>query len=338
MQDLDDGQRAILAKVEKLLRLADKNENPEEAASAAAKANELLVAYNLDAALLDQSGAGDSGKRADEKLRGGHHKYSQDLWTYVADLNFCLYWPSRKVVHEPKGQYRTDKRGNVSKTFNIYRWHHRIVGRKINVEATKQQAQYLEATVERLVRERIGNQARLLFSRFAHSFRKGAIEAITLKLWERREHLVSEERRKREEEARRAMDKARAGHSTATGLTIADVRKSERDANMDFIMGDGWSARKAAKRAEEARIAREAEETYARWAAAHPEEAAKAAAEARKEEERREKRKARRAPRERREKDNLDWSAYNAGYAVGEKISIDPQVDGAKKQERLTHG
>lgn len=46
----------VTERVRKLLNLATKNPNEAEATAAAAKAQELLVAYNLDMATVEQGG------------------------------------------------------------------------------------------------------------------------------------------------------------------------------------------------------------------------------------------------------------------------------------------
>ncbi len=69
--DLTDEQRRAIEQVEKLLRLAGKNQNENESAAAAAKAQELLAKYNLDMATVEQNSGASSGKREDTKFEGG---------------------------------------------------------------------------------------------------------------------------------------------------------------------------------------------------------------------------------------------------------------------------
>lgn len=333
-EGLDDGQRKVLPKIEALLRLADKNPNPQEAAAAAAKAQELLVAYNLDASLIGQSG--DDGKREEGKVRGGFYQHSRDLWHEVAELNFCLYWTGGHwiVVNRRRRSWVTGK----METYTDTKWEtvHRLVGRKVNVAATKVMAQYLEAAIERLVEERIRGQNNLRFSNFAVSYRKGAAQNIIERLYQRRREMLKEEERKRREEEAAAVKAGRKGVSTETALTIASVTQSERDANLDHLYGEGWSARKRAERAEAARKRAEAEAAYAKWAAENPEEARKAEAERKAEEE-----KAERKRRRRRESsgstDNVDTSAYYAGYDAADAIGLDPQM-GSRVGGALSHG
>lgn len=329
-QDLTEEQVKIVQKVEKLLALANRKKgNEAEAAAAAAKAQEMLAAYNIDMAMVEQ-GSGTSGKREEQKMAGGVYLYQRDLWRAVAELNFCLYWTSSRWHGR-----EVKRRWGDGTTWTDYvyglKYQHRVVGRLVNVKLTESMASYLEQTIERLVMDRLGNQNNMRFSRWAVSYRKGAAARIIEKVQDRREELeVAEAERKRKAEH----EAQRRGVSTATTLTIADVRKSERDANMDFLYGEGWSAEQAEKRRRAAEAAKKADEEYAQWAAANPEEARKEEEKRRKESERYW---ARRRGRGSRSSDNVDSGAYWAGYDAAESVGIDPQTsDGSSKTRRLS--
>lgn len=325
LMNLDEGQMAILAKVEKLFKLAAKNPNEHEAANAAAKAQELLTAYNLDASMVDADGQADSGARMDEKFKSGIYKYQRDMWNRVADLNFCLYWSYPKRKWREKGRRNADG----------YRWTERvlsrtiearIVGRKVNVMSTRMMAEYLLGTIERLSNERFANHQR--FTSEAVAYREGMAYSVENKLWDRRMELAAEERKKREE----ADAKAREGVSTSNALTIAGYSEAERDANYDAIYGEGWSAEGRARRAAQAEAERAAEETYTRWAEANPEEARKEAEKAEKERQKEEKRERNRTPRTSRPSASdrrQESSAFWQGVDKGKSISIDQQTTGA---------
>lgn len=322
-QDLTPEQIKVVEKVEKLLALANRKKgNEAEAASAAAKAQQMLLAHNIDMAMVEQASGG-SGRREDVKHKGGTYLYQRDLWRAVAELNFCLYWTSQKWASR-KAMRKNYWGEKVEETVWHIQHQHRVVGRTVNVTLTKTMAGYLEQAIERIVMERLGDDNTQRFSRWAVSYRKGAAARIIEKVQDRRDELEAEEARK-VREAQHAAE--RAGVSTATTLTIADVRKSERDANMDHIHGEGWSARQREERRLAAIAAAEAEAEYAKWAAANPEEA-------RKEEKKRQAESdrywARRTGRGRRStaNDNVDSSAYWAGYDAAEKIGIDPQTTG----------
>lgn len=328
--ELTDEQRKILVTVEKLLRLADKNTNAEESASAAQKAQELLLAYNLSADLVG-SGS-DHGRREESKVRGGFYEYQRDLWCRVADLNFCFHFVSRQRITKRvrfehwSGEMRTEERVR-------YEPCHRLVGRVHNVAATKAMATYLQDAIERLVSERIGTQNNLRFSRYMMSYREGITFDINERLYKRRQSQLAEERRKAMEAEARAAEAAAKGASTATGVTIASLTRSEFDANADFLYGEGWSAQQAAKRAAKAAAAAAAEQEYNRWAAAHPEEARKQEAERKAAELKAEEKEARRSrggP-----KKEIDYGAWWAGREAGKKIGLDVQAEGVKSAGAL---
>jgi hypothetical protein len=334
-EQLDEGQRKVLPKIEALLRLADRNKNssPAEAASAAAKAQELLLAYNLDASLIGSGG--EDGRREEAKLKGGVYQYQRDLWSQVADLNFCLYFTSGEYVEITRKRKRSD---GSTYAWKDERWEarHRLIGKRINVIATVNMAQYLQDAIERLVMERLGNQNNLRFSNFAVSYREGAASTIINKLYERRKELIADEERREREAHEKAEAAGRKGVSTETALTIASVEQTERDANMDHLMGEeGWSARKRSERAAEAQRRKEARDAYTRWAEENPEEAREQARKAREEDEKREARNAARRTGSYRGggsggKD-VDRSAYYAGRDAASKISLDPQMGGGVK-------
>ena len=203
-------------------------------------------------------------------------------------------------------------------------------------------AEYLEQAIERLLRERLGDQpgankayvTKMLFSRWAVSFREGAAASVIEKVYERRRHLLNEETRKRHEAEKRAREAGRDGVSTATALTLHTYIDQETDANMDFLYGEGWSAKQALARAERARKKKEADDAYTAWALANPEEAAKEEAK-RKEEERK---RSNRRSRSFSSCKQYDASAYYSGVDAGKKISLDQQTGTNKPTGRLTHG
>ncbi len=315
----------IVRKVQKLLSLAAKNGNEAEAASAAAKAQELLAAYNLDLSTIEQA-SGDTGKREDARVRGGMYVYEREMWEAIAQLNFCFYFTLR-LRHKTE---RKDRHGFPRTTYG-WRFEHKIIGRVVNTTSTKVLGQYLQGTVA----------ASAVAGRIV-AYREGMSDRVGEKLAERRRHLMSEEAKKAaklEADARRA---ARAGVSTATTLTLVDVAKSEEAANYDFMHGDGawarkqqaeaeWEAGWEKRRAARAAAERAAEAEYARWAEANPEEAKKEAARVRANERAAERRASRgggrryRASTDRERRQSSSY--YVSGYDKGDSISLEPQVD-----------
>lgn len=329
-QEISEEAQKALDKALKILSMAQRKQgNEAEAEVAAQKFQELLLKYNLDAAAIDQAQGAQSGKREEVKVAGGVYKFQKELWSWCATLNFCLYWNTQGwESREVKVKHWTGERRTVTRYKTV--WRHRLVGRTHNVKAAIALAQYLEQAIEREVMESLGNENTMRFSRYAVSMREGMSDRLCEKIAKKRREFLADEERRRQETMEAARQAGREGVATSTAVTLANYEQAERDANVDHIMGEGWSARKAAERAAEAQAAAEAEAAYARWAAEHPEEARK------QEQERREKeRKAAgrsrggSGPKER----EKDWGAYYRGRDKAESIGIDTQVDrSARKQ------
>lgn len=317
---MDDKQQDVIRKVEGLLRLAGKNPNQHEAAAAHAKAMRLLEEHNLDLSNVDETGEG-SGRRADEKVTGGFYKFEQDLWRAVGELNFCMVWHQHSWV--PRPPTRAVKAARIQNRFrreNILRGHFYIVGRQVNIASTRVMATYLLQVAERLTRERLlerGGTERIntqLRTRWAVSYREGIVSGLIEKIEDRRREQLSAERERERAAARMAME----GASTATGVTLASLEKSEYDANADFVFGEGWSARRAAERAQRAMYRRMSEDERTRWAADNPEEARKLEAEARAARRSRSYGGSSEKPR--------DWGAFRAGHEASASVGIDQQA------------
>lgn len=336
--DLSPEQIKVIGTIEKLLRLAAKNPNEAEASAAAAKAQDLMTAWNLDQAAIEENG-GDSGKRTDELMKGGHYEWQRDLWSAVAKLNFCLYFPKQKKVWKKRfvpdvstGGFKTQYHSPKSV------WFHQLIGRTVNVRSATVQAQYLEQAIERITLEELKLRNRnAKHDTWANSFRYGMGERIEVKLDARRWDREDEERQKAEARAAEINSA-----STSTALTIATFAEAEKEANLDF-MDPERQAKLAAERArdaEYARILQEQEEAEAKWAAENPEEARLEAARQKKLQDEEDKRQARNQARRDRyqprgyrgwgPREKGDPSARRAGYAAGERVSIDLQADRTK--------
>lgn len=349
--EIGEDARKALARARKILDMAsrppDENDTPAQAAAkvaeravAAEKYQQVLLDYNLTQAQVDQTGSEAEGRREEAKLKAGMYQWQRELWETVAELNFCLYYCADDYVKQ--NVVRTEWDGSKTKT---WRWRrakeHQIVGRVVNTQATINLCTYLEAAIERAVRERLAEAGydtpqkmnRMLFSRYAVSFREGAADDVMQRINEQRKEQLREESRRVEEAEQRAREAAASGVSDSTAITIASYVQNEKDLNRDYDRGvePGTTTRERAERA-----ARQAEEErrYTAWAAAHPEEAAKQAAE-----EREATRKwwARRqgnyrggpAAKER------DHTAYRSGAAAGSKIGLDIQAGGSKAKGAL---
>jgi hypothetical protein len=319
---MDEATQKIVDRIEKLSRLASKNPNAEEAASAAAKVQQLLLEHNLSMSVVEAA-SGQSSKRERANVSGGGYKYQQRLWRHIAELNMCLYW-TQKVPVRP-GSYAERRH----RTFTA---EHKLVGRVLNVQQTRNMASYLHQTIERLRREAMGSDTR---SREAMAFREGVADAVIEKLVERRRDAVDKEKRELAEAARRA---AASGVSLATTLTISTLKQRETDENLDHLYGAGYSARRRAEAAaDKQRLAKEEaaeERAWAKWCEENPEEARKLAREQEARERAKERRRARSGGgygryrfRETAEEMRQGSNIYHRGFEAGKKVSIDPQAE-----------
>lgn len=314
--EFSEKQQEILAKVEKLMRLAAKTPYEAEAATFTAKAQELLEAYNLSADAIDIDGESGSGKRAEEKLIGGFYVFERDLWRSISQLNFVWYFTRLKFIPVEERKFH---RGRT------HTHQHILIGKVVNIAATKAMASYLMQTIERLTKEQADKVSMPPRSSWAVSFRRGVAERVIEKLEVRRADILTADQKRANDAAKAARE---AGSNVETALTLAGVKEREDEGNYDFIHGKGaWAKQKAAdlewqRRSAERRAKAEAE--YTQWAAAHPEEAAKQEKE--------------RIARERRNASRRrgryspgpafkgDWGAYSMGREVGKNVGIDPQV------------
>lgn len=332
MENTTGIDQGIIDKIGKLLTVAAKTQNENEAATFTAKAQELLIAYNLDVSAVEEgSSSSKMKKRVDERFKGGLYEFQRELWEAVAELNFCFYWnlctwdPDKKCRRKEEilENGRWTRKWSTKK--GGYTYEHRVVGRQVNVLATETMAVYLLDTIERVVREKAGDSSEY-FKSWAANYRAGMADSIIMKIEDRREQILSEER-ERERKRQTEIDKANEGKfSSGRDLVISNLTQSEKDANIDFLYGEGTSAKWASERARKAEAARKAEEEYIRWAKENPEEAA---AEAKRSKEEREKA-ARRRPWNygmSTKRDKYDTGSYWEGREAGDKVSIDQQVE-----------
>jgi hypothetical protein len=314
----------VIQRLQKLLALANNNPNEHEAASAMARANALLEEYNLDMAVLGQSGKGP--QRSDTKKSGGLYGWQRKLWKAVAELNFCHYMSIKGLA-----------KGSV--------YEHRLIGSHANVIATEMMANYLQATIEKLAQQWAkDNFFKSVFVREAIAYREGMTARISERLQARRREIVAEERRKTEEAKR---EQAVNGVQTTNALTILDVISTEADFNNDYL--NGWDLGTTARNRveQEARMAAYRREAEAREAAKTPEQKAREAAAMREQIEKwaREDAKAQKRrnktppkPRYRREtpeEARANLGSYWGGRAKGDDVGIDTQVDRKQDARRI---
>lgn len=329
-QDLTEQQRKMIEKVAKLLTLAASNPNEEEAAAAHAKAQEMLIAYNLDISMVDD--INNSGVRQQEELEGGKHEWQRDIWEEVARLNFCSYFNTEVFIESTLFRtYEFRRRdGKSVKVYGSWRHRHNLIGRVVNIATTRTMAQYLEQVAERLAKDACKLSGEKLTGRWANNFKTGVALRIVGKLAGRRADLLADEQRKQSEAMQAAAERAAGAVPTTQALTLAKFSEAEEEANYDFRFGSGEYRKKMDFQAEQARLDREAEEMYTRWAEANPKEA-------RKQEQERKRAEARlKRSDDAWYKRYVNRPGFAAGYAAAKNVSIDQQADNVKPKGLLT--
>lgn len=341
-----------IRRIQLLLNLGSRSEgNEAEAAAAMAKAQELLAAYNLDLATVqDKVVAGGTAEReAMEKRdyarskRSAMYAWQRKLVKTIAEANYCVYWTA-DVKEELPIAKKNRKPWEDMDTPTVPRYvkRHKVLGRLVNTTAVMIMVDYLLDTIERLLpypqKERLSAEANL--------WREGCADRLC-------------ERIEQKAAAMRDAQKAYAtGGETAvtTTIQVADMAKKEEIANYDFRNGAGAWVRREARNAEidayysdEAVAAREAEkqvriaaerakETPEQRARREKEEAKEAARQARESArfwEREWRRQDREAEREERRKGS---AAYRAGKTKGDEIGLDAQVGKGSETKGLRGG
>lgn len=345
----------VIARVQKLMNLADtsKNPNEEEAASAARMAQDLMAKYNLDMATIEANGdvtttSAQGGKREKTKMEGrAMYRWQRELMAEVAKANFCYHWvsyrwqaPQQKWSETPKEgfEYSWGETGpNGEQYVKQGKWtkipYHVLVGREVNVLSARLMFDYLCQTIERLVP--IENNAQRL-SKWAMSWKEGCSDRVITRLMDRR---IAQER-----EQAQAAQQAQASGGTALVL-LTDYSQAEREANYELAYGyepgtlakqrQEWADGAEQRRVEAERAAQELAEQLANMTPKEREryerELAKEQEKARKEQERWEQRE---RTRRQQEAQRLDWSAYRSGQRAGDSVGLDTQVEGGRSSSR----
>lgn len=196
----------IMRKVKALLALAQ-SPNEHEASAAAEKAQELMLAYNLDMAQTPTRHA-----RGEKRFGGGLYKWQRTLWDGIAKLNFCMYWCEKGTAKGAK-------------------WEHKLLGAEHNVASAKVLADYLEQAINRFVVNTYGSAPADYFSASANSYRQGMADKLAARLADKRWAAKMEE-------ARRAAEaKHPSGTANALVVTISDLEEEEMWANLDALHG-----------------------------------------------------------------------------------------------------
>lgn len=328
----NNGLEGVIAKVKKLLALAnDGRGNEAEMAAAAAKAQQILEDYNLSmATVLSAGGTTDNTREKAIHEEGAQYKWMQTLMTGIASLHFC----------------RLDKRQAFRNNKYVFIGY-QLIGRKANVATAKIMYEYLTNTIDRLVREALVDP-RQLQSKVANSMRTGMADRLCERLQARREEEI------RASKARAEAEKARHTSGQPTGnavaVILADYVQDEADANSDFR--NGWepgTTRRQRLEAQARSAARElrikelmaAGKSYdVAWDMAYgmsEEDAEKknkpqTEAQKRKDEAKWRRYWERQERAREREAAKYDPRAYHAGRRMGDEIGLDAQVDKTAKQ------
>ena len=322
----------LIDKIGKLLAKAASTKIEAERDLFNAKAMQLIEDNNLSMAAIEIGGnSAKMARRTDEKMKGGLYQWQRELWQAVADLNFCMHFQLYTFDPNKISKYWAKQYGGVAHVPDYkkggYYFQRRLVGRVVNVQATRVMAEYLEQAIERALADELHNREDHLFSEWSNGFRSGAADEVIYKLVDRRNKVLNDEKVKERQKEAELRAKGAEGFSTDKALTLAGVKEAEEAGNYDHIHGEGAYARKlAARAAHAARIAKQ-EQEYAEWAKANPEEARKQEEEAEK--------------RWRRYghipwnygigKNKYDKGGYNSGSKAGRNIGIDQQMDKGTK-------
>lgn len=212
---------AIIKKISKLLKLADSSKTTEgEAALAAAKVQELLQEYGLSLAEIESRGEShDAGQREKRQIDSFAINYGWQikLMTTIAETNFVLC-----RVHLVKTARGRGKR-------------FQLVGRKLNVDATRMVYDYLYQTMYRIAVEQ-GYAIKDIPGKPGHAdpvsmrnrtnWNEGCVDRLAERL------------RERAEEAKRASaQRAAQGNGTGKELVLSDLYGSEAELNNDLVNG-----------------------------------------------------------------------------------------------------
>lgn len=162
----------VLEKIKKLLRLAQ-SDNPNEAALAAAKAQELMDRHQIQAAMLDEKGAEEPDEdivhfsdRDDalDDLGGRRAVWKGSLASTISEHNACVaYYSGSRIV---------------------------MVGRPTDVAAVRYLYVYAVKAIEDLVKKQGAGHGRTWYN----NYRQGCVKAISEKLWAQRQATYKEVR------------------------------------------------------------------------------------------------------------------------------------------------
>ena len=319
-------QEKVMRQVQAMLNKAASSQFSAERDAFMAKAQELMTKHSLTTAAIERNTGKTTGKREEQKVKGGFYLWQRRLWRNVAELNFCMHWFQDSWVPNEKGRVLNWDYKDPHRVERGY-WQkiHRLVGRQVNVAATIALCSHLQDSIERAVMEYVHHDKTQHLSSNANAFREGMTDVLV-------EKISKKFKRRLKEERERQNDPERPDSGFGTAVALLDTIEQEKAGNYDFLHGEGEYARKLAQEAEWAREDAKAEAAYTAWAAEHPEEAKK------KEEERQA------AARRFRGRSGggtsvkyVDAHSYHKGRDAAAKVGLDQQVDKGQIVGRITH-
>lgn len=217
----------IIDKVRKLLELS-KSSNQHEAELAMQRAQDLLMAHNLDMAEVAASASkanqpiGPAPRSTKAHDGAAMYKYQRDLMEALAGNNFCYYFVNEQFRADPRGSKEHYVDGNYVKGREVKV--HMLIGREENVVGTQVMYDYLVETMDRMLpwqgMEKRGKKALLWLA--------GCTETLVGRL--------NEQRWAREREAQ-AKAKEAAAQGGAQLVVFSDVYQTEEDLNNDERWG-----------------------------------------------------------------------------------------------------
>ena len=230
-------QSAVIDRISKLLAIQEARGATEaEAQIAAGHVQRLLQEHNLSMSEVESHGGQTSSRKKDDvTIRYADAPFLDRLATSVAETNFCL----------ARISLVTTDRGWRRKVMVI-------VGREVNVLATKQTIAYLMQACQHAMESagfRMGGKDRDPTN--ARYFLEGMANRIA-------ERLQDLKREREAESAARADAASRAaqGNGTHRELVLSDVYGSEQDLNNDFVNGFPAGTTVGRRRAQEEKEAR----------------------------------------------------------------------------------
>lgn len=218
----------LASKLQKLLNLArDGGATEGEANNAMEMAQRIARENNIDIATIEMAGgdAGEEAQRVKDNASGqgsrswAMYRWQQELMAQIAAVNFCYV--------------------TISYTYNGRRSRptgYNLIGRKSNVIMAKEMFTYLITTINRLLLDHNGGNAKLNMSKYSNSWKEGCADRLRERLEERHTKALEEQRREANERNAAARHPA-AATGNALVVVMTDFAREEEWLNRDMRFG-----------------------------------------------------------------------------------------------------